>query len=457
MTETSTSSMEDTTNMTDSVLQSKVLTKEIAIFLFILKCIIAVCTIWSNCLVFYTYFKKRHLRTLTDLAIVSLAIVDLITGCGMPLDSVSSYLPTLLSTSDELDNQFCFIKYLILQFSCQLSIMHLTLLMLERYIKLAFTDLYNAYVTRQTMLGAITTLWLCQILVTVLPMTLGAYIWQPGIPCHMAHVFKKEIYRFTMSQIGICLIIDIIVFIATCLYILRLNRIVEPSGTSNASREKYLTKTVFSMTVLFWFSWLQVFFIVIFVKIDPEGGSLASFVVVNISVLVAQLNSLVNPWVYMLRNKEGRNNIYRLLGCQVETNVVRIQSNDIPTVGPSVDPNPTGGSNPIDGSIEEAMDKIDPSVDPNPTGGFNQIDGSIEEAMDKIDPSVDPNPTGGSNPIDGSIEEAMDKIDPSVDPYPTGGFNQMDGSIEESMDIIELRDIEVENGESPKNEDEGFF
>ena len=111
----------------------------------------------ANILVVLCYFKNSHLRTLSNIALISLAFSDLLVTTVLKPLHVTRLVLEVFGSHD------CILwtsKRLLSYFSIGVSLLSATVISIERFITLAFPYHYQTVLTKFRMKAAITAVWL---------------------------------------------------------------------------------------------------------------------------------------------------------------------------------------------------------------------------------------------------------------------------------------------------------
>lgn len=123
---------------------------------FVLYGILSFCIVIANSLALFLIWRKRHLRTTSNLMLASLAASDLLTGLVV--------VPMVIACSATLMYEVCVAMDVSNRFLAFSSVGHLILLSLDRYIRVTKMLRYPTIVTEERLAGMLAIAWLSALL-----------------------------------------------------------------------------------------------------------------------------------------------------------------------------------------------------------------------------------------------------------------------------------------------------
>ncbi|CAL2034473.1 unnamed protein product [Caenorhabditis brenneri] len=119
---------------------------------------------FSNLLVLWVYVRSKHVRTVTNTYIFSLALTDFLAGAlGIPLTVVS------VMTRKPRTFYGCLFVHLILCILCTISTFHMLAIAIDKYVTICCRDrLFSS--RRKRAIFLLTTSWILGLLVAILPL-----------------------------------------------------------------------------------------------------------------------------------------------------------------------------------------------------------------------------------------------------------------------------------------------
>ena len=287
--------------------------------LLIVICVVTVC---SNLAVCLTICANRFLHTTTYLLIFSLALADLLVS----LLSMPFRIDSLLHDENWcLGKSVCALWVWVDLVSCSASIGSLAAVSIDRFIAVRYPLRYPALMTQRTALVMILIVWFY----SAFWASLGHYNWTYGQTESFNtkyHACGKNdrLYYTTVASLAFFLPLGIIV--GAYSYITRVAFQQRRRNLTNAVHPPESTQTIKSIRVfqelkaakmmacvvgVFCFCWLP-FFILLYVSLWQNIGS-------NLAIremfqtIFPNLNSSLNPFIYMLFTRELRLKVGKML------------------------------------------------------------------------------------------------------------------------------------------------
>ena len=129
----------------------------------VLLAVICLLIVVENCLVMLLMYKKKTLRSLTNMFLASLAFSDLISGLvGIPLIAICSKRHIF---------KICVSSVIFIRFSAISSIHHVLLIAFDRYVSIVHSLRQESLVTKWRAIGAIAFVWMFSFAASVIQLT----------------------------------------------------------------------------------------------------------------------------------------------------------------------------------------------------------------------------------------------------------------------------------------------
>ena len=131
--------------------------------LIVLLAFMCLLIVTVNGLVIFLIYKKKSLRTLTNMVLASLALSDLMSALlGIPLLIICLVRDVI---------KVCVSSSIIIRFTAISSVCHVLLIACERYIFIVHSINYHFLVTKRRAMGAILAIWLLSFLASVIQLS----------------------------------------------------------------------------------------------------------------------------------------------------------------------------------------------------------------------------------------------------------------------------------------------
>ena len=258
----------------------------------------------GNVLVILAYGKNHRLQTQTNMFIVSLAVTDFLVGAV----SVPTWVYVTFINHQENSSGLIELFGSFDRFSALASIFHLTAISVERNLSITRPFVYETLspsVYKCMLIAA----WLTAALFTV-------FFWL------LTSLQFKGVATVTIFTVG-C-VIPSVLMLTVYTGIFRTARALidrtptdrtEESLRNKVREERKVAMTVSVVTMLFLMAWLPFFVVSLLAHFCtnclPKGDD--QITVVTMVKWLHYLNSVVNPFIYALRDKEMRNSFTKLL------------------------------------------------------------------------------------------------------------------------------------------------
>lgn len=259
-------------------------------------------TAFLNALVMFAVKTKRRLRAhKSNIAIALLATTDFTVGILIQPATVAWLVVILINYKTEIC-PFFFLKYIRLLMGSLLdvSLAHVAMISLERYIAVKHPFAYTFVITETKLLIASAVAWTFSLIIHIL--------WYYTFTVYMS-VFLSITNAFKCFCIVVIVWCNVIVYRET----LRHKQQIANHQVTQEIREKFLKdKKAFKVTtqiviVLFLCYLPTIISRIILDKYIPENGILdTTYIVIFSSGSVVLLNSVINPILYSIKIREFR-------------------------------------------------------------------------------------------------------------------------------------------------------
>ena len=253
-----------------------------------------------NGLVIVAIKTKRRLQTPHNILLACLAATDLVVGIGAQPVFITEEIYVLVAGTSSLACSFYNLTQLVIMCFCYLSVMHLAIISIERFVALKYSLRYEIMVTKFRISVAVGCCWLIA--------TFNA----------ISKIFK---IRILVSFIILVVSFLLIIFCHTYVYfVCRRHEIqikseqISQEATAKFLKEKKAWKTTSIIIGCFFVCYFPGFVTGILPAIFP--GFLIRRLLVSSRPLIFSLyilNSLCNPIIYCWRSKEIREVTMQLL------------------------------------------------------------------------------------------------------------------------------------------------
>ena len=273
-------------------------TLEVSFISIIINCISCPFTVLLNVLVIMAVKRRPRLQNNANILLACLAVTDALAGLTVQPSFIAWESCRLLNCSytDEIKafhNQS-------IRFLCLCSVLHLTLVTCERLIAIKFTMRYCSLVTKKSIKVAVITVWVFNTMIE-------------GILARLT-IFTNNMRNKLFSVI----VIFCTLFIALAYFILyretsRHRTMIKTHQRPQEEVKRFAKESKALKTTVFVVASAVLSFmpmaIILLIKITVLKGTTGNNMVAILSPLVrtcAMLNSLLNPLVYCLRQREMR-------------------------------------------------------------------------------------------------------------------------------------------------------
>ena len=312
------------TNQTLDVLS---LEMEVAVsdYMYIAYIILGLSSCSANATLIWIIIRKKSFHTISNILVVSLASSDFMLGIVVsPMEMVHHLLPEFI-----MEGYGCLAHQVLMIFVPVVSICHLLLVAVERFVKIVFPLHYHSIATRFRTAVLIVLAWTAPFVLSMMPfMGLHANM-EPNSTNTGCATLNRLLCPYLYSVVALICIICIIMAILYSKIIkialhhakqIRCTSVPRLSNVKVWRLAELRALTVLLMTVLYFIlSWTPFSVSVIdecVANITPDYSTTAVF--------IAYFNSTVNPIMYGIGNKELRNSFLGMCWRRKENRVVPV-------------------------------------------------------------------------------------------------------------------------------------
>ena len=281
--------------------------------------IINVLSLGGNVLVCITVYRKKVLRTITNMFIIALCVADILLACvAMPLT-----LASLIMDRWPFGDLICQIQGFCIHLLVFLSLQIITLTATNRNLNVVRPWLYKRIFTRwKTLLLILAVSLLTAVVMGILVVSLSSrYVFHPGkVICVMTFPSIHQSLRFTIAFSLLFVAFPAVIIFACYVRVLQTIRTHrreyeatrgEHDSKSILSRQEVkLSKLVFIIILGFSFCWIPCVIIDI---TDTTRKEWFPRQIYFFYTCLAYTSAVLNPWIYGFMNKLVRREMSFLL------------------------------------------------------------------------------------------------------------------------------------------------
>ena len=259
-----------------------------------------------NGLVIVLIYKKKSLRTLTNMLLASLALSDLLSALlGIPLLIICLVKDVI---------KVCVSSTIIIRFTAISSLCHVLLIACDRYIFIVHSINYHFLVTKQRGIVAIMAIWILSFLASVIQLS-----WQnlqEGALTEFDETAEKMDIKYSLACIALFFVIPLLLMCYLYGHIFyisfkrnkrdrRLNKNIQLPNRSVL--EEWRGRSVLLITmVIFAGCWLPFFLMVLDAHMQSSPFSPLSVFLERLMIFVAFIPQLLNPILCTFAKKDFR-------------------------------------------------------------------------------------------------------------------------------------------------------
>ena len=257
----------------------------------------------------YVIFKRiRIKRNPTVMLITNLVVADLFMGLMLPLQTVSR-LGTLPLTADYV----CFVRLASMTFASFVTLFSVLLTAIDRYIAVCKFDMYFATSSPKRILAAIVVTWIYSAVFAIYPVhyfTIDTAVTVKSGECLYKDSLSELYSLFLPIQYFAILILMCFLYFRIQKSAMRRKRLVSCDSFTctrgvKIQRELRAAKLMAAILVIFVFCWTPFAIYQVYEAVAKEINPLIARLG-NASVFLGIMNSVVDPWIYPLRNRVFR-------------------------------------------------------------------------------------------------------------------------------------------------------
>lgn len=273
--------------------------------------ILLIIIFFGNTLVVILVTKNEQLWTMSNFFVVSLAFADVLVSLSMIPGVYLTLNPTFANGV-----YTCLLVWCPIIFSTSISCLSLTLITLDRYVKVAHPYIYRTIATERGAAIAITSMWVYSIVISMVLPFAGIHSLIPGqVFCfEFGAVFDIIHLHFFLIVNGIIPFITMFILYSHLFVIvlqkLKSDRRIMPQvgpGNQRATRPRSELKSIKTLVIILGFTciaWIPSNTLVFIDLYTPQYAP--GLVPRTILSWLTYLNSAVNPFIYSLRSETFR-------------------------------------------------------------------------------------------------------------------------------------------------------
>lgn len=266
-----------------------------------------------NGMVIFLMFKRKVLRSLTNVFLGSLALSDLVTSLFG--------IPVLVACSETQIFKICVVSRIFYQFTAVSSICHVLLVAFDRFLAIVHPLKRNSLVTKRRAVSAILFIWLLSFLTSIVRLSWEKYDDTSSTNCTQDDQdFDVEYnvilfcFFFAVPFITMCSIYGHIFYISFMLTRRdrRLNSALRTESRSTLHEWRGRSLLVIMM-VIFVGCWLPFFLSVLGDSLNNQESSTSDVRTQRLLVVLAFIPPLLNPLLCTLAKKDFRRVLRELI------------------------------------------------------------------------------------------------------------------------------------------------
>ena len=289
-------------------------------FYFTAHTVLAVLMLFGNSLTIAAVFKFPVLQTVTNVFTVSMSLSDVMCGFIIPYRCLLKFTRFIATSSDR--RIACWTTTIITSTTHGMSLHSLMAIAIDRFIAVFFPLRYVEIMTLTRAYVLIVGLWIYVFLMVFLSVILSN-IW-PVAKCEIGNLVPPPTYSVTIAG-GIWLGLAITLILYTCIFVAarKQARLIYSQEASvvtsaveneNKRRERRITVmmgVVLGALIICWapFTLMNI--------VKKRLGEVPRFIEIlfQMTIVLLNVNSVLNPLIYGWKNKEFYRAFRKLLGC----------------------------------------------------------------------------------------------------------------------------------------------
>ena len=292
----------DSNNETEAKVKDTLLPSPLIVLLsFVCLLIVAV-----NGLVIFLIYKKKSLRTLTNMFLTSLALSDLMSGLlGIPLLVICLVKEAI---------KVCVSSSIIIRFTAISSVCHVLLIACDRFIYIIRSINYHVLVTKRRAIVAIVVIWLLSFLASVIQLS-----WQnlqEGALTEFHETAQEMDIKYSVACIALFFSIPLLLMCYLYGHIFyisikrnkrdrQLNKNLQQPHRSLLQEWRGRSVLLITM-VIFAGCWLPFFLMVLDAHMEPSPFSPLPVFLERLLIFIGFIPQLLNPVLCTLAKKDFR-------------------------------------------------------------------------------------------------------------------------------------------------------
>ena len=250
----------------------------------------------TNVLVVLLFFKRRHLRTLPNYPLLSLAVCDFITGfVNIPMLIISMHMLTW-EISSQTKMHLSYLVLVLHALTSTSTVYHILVVIAEKYFAVVW-PLRHRSLTKKTMLTVLAAVWFVSLVIAFIPFSwinfshkpmVRTFFWGYGIACLVLVFFLS--YAFILYAL-------VVMFRTISGKTKQRTLIRRNSRSGQVTQNRRRVCIIFAvMATVFAVCWLPWFMLTLLVNLQVQVENLESFM--EWFVPFRYLTSAINPLLY---------------------------------------------------------------------------------------------------------------------------------------------------------------
>ena len=317
-------------------------TKDGLLYLRLMVCvIIMIATVFGNVLVCFAVLLYRNLRTQTNMMLFSLAVSDLLMVISMAFNSTM-----ILHNKWIFSSTMCTVVSSLALTLCFISILHLCLLSIDRYLLIKKPFKHRNLMSKRIMIILMVLIWLVPSVVVNLPY--ADFEFRSSVFGCLKNTSQHDNPSSTFLLVVIFVILPFLLlfYVYVCLFkVVRQHarRIVDlqPDQNDNGAKTRPLLRLEIQVKFIKTFAFVIGAFLLCYTPFfvlgsyaSSKGTGTISNDLISLVTWLAFCNSFCNPVMYGLRYKQFRKAFRKIL-CSPQALVSSQQTESISIIGSS--------------------------------------------------------------------------------------------------------------------------
>ncbi|XP_033101030.1 adenosine receptor A1-like [Anneissia japonica] len=280
---------------------------------------IAVVAILGNLLVMFAVYKNRHLRSVTNSFIVSLALADFLVGL------VAIPFALITNAKVSMDKHLCLFLNSFIVVLTQISILSLLAIAVDRYFAVVSPLKYRRVANTKRALCVIIVTWVVAFIVGLVPV-MGWHLEPKDSSCNFVSIIDMNymvyfnFFGFVLPPLVIMLCIYIKIFSIVRQQIKQISKTVVAANDDEMAhhlsmltvKEGKAARALAIVIILFAVCWLPLH-ILNSISLFCKDINIP-YVLLLTAIILSHANSAMNPFVYAYSNNEFRRTFKKVIG-----------------------------------------------------------------------------------------------------------------------------------------------